>query len=449
VWLKVYTYEFKLKGREIRESFENLLFYDMLYELRSSSLQHESSEGEADPEMGINPDTFRAFIRGRIFTPEIEIPDGTLVTRGSSILGLGKTGEITFPAGTELVDCTGKIIVPGFIDLHVHGGGGFDFSDERGLLGAARFHASRGTTCLVPTLCPGSIPRMKGQLNLLGNGYPSEQKSGLPEILGLHMEGPFLNPGNRGTFDPDRLIPPRSGLVKELHDASEGKLCMMSLAPELAGSMDVVREIRDLGMIPALGHSDATYDEAQNAFSAGVCHVTHLWNAMRGFHHREPGCSMAALFDPDVSVELIVDGHHLHDATIKMIHRLKGPERMILVSDASPLAGKMKGSFIFGGQQVMVQNGRAVNNEGNLAGSLVTMGDALRKAVKWAHIHFRFAIRMATLNPARLLGVSNRKGRLFEGGDADMVVLNNSLEVESVYIGGIEVHQDEERAGRE
>lgn len=381
----------------------------------------------------------RAFIHGKILTPESEIEDGSLLTRGPFILAVGRSTEVPVPEGACVVDCTDKIVVPGFIDLHVHGGGGFDFRDEEALAGAARYHASHGTTSLLPTLCPDTLPRLEKQLSLLGKRYPSTGKGPLPEILGLHLEGPFLNPRRRGVFDPGFFAAPQPGMVRSLFEASGGTLRLMTLAPEIPGGMEAVEEITEAGIIASLGHSDATYEQSLRAFSLGVRHTAHLWNAMRGFHHREPGCAMAALLHPGISVEVIVDGHHLHEMTLQLIRRLKGAERMVLVSDAVPLSGLDQGSVLLGGRRVTVREGRAVDEEGNLAGSLLTMGGALKKAVQWARIPLKYAVRMATLNPARLLGVSQHKGRFFTGGDADLVILSEFIEVEAVYIGGTRV----------
>lgn len=386
--------------------------------------------------MGKSPDALLAFTRGRIFTPEMEIVEGTLVTSGSEIRSIGKSSETEVPSGAEVVDCSGKILAPGFVDLHLHGGGGNDFSNQEGLVATARFHASCGTTSMVPTLGPDRIPGLKHQLSLLGQGYPKASEGPLPEILGLYLEGPFLSPGQGGAFDVDVLALPQEGLIDELAEASNRTLRMMALAPELPGGTELVREVRDKGIIPCLGHTNASYDQALLAISEGVRHTTHLFNAMSGFHHREPGAAMAALLHPDVSVEVIVDGHHLHPATVQMVYRIKGAERMILVSDAVPLSGSKGGSFRFGGQEVEIRDGAAVNQEGHLAGSLLTLAEAVRMAVEWAGIPLMQALRMATLNPACLVQVENRKGRLFEGGDADLVVLSESLEIEAVYIGG-------------
>ncbi len=383
--------------------------------------------------------TRRAFIHGRIITPEIEVRDGALVIEDGQILSLGKASKTQIPDRTDVVDCAGKVLAPGFIDLHLHGGGGHDFLDEQGLVGAARFHASCGTTAILPTLCPDTLPNLKKQLSLFGKGYPANEQGSLPEILGIHLEGPFLNAKRKGCFDPDLFLPYQPGMVNDLSEASKGTLRLMTLAPELPGGMELIREVRDRGIIPCLGHSDATYEQTVEAVSAGLRHAVHLFNAVRGFHHREPGCAMAALLHPEVSVEMIVDGHHLHKAAVEMIYRLKSEDKVILVSDAVPLAGHHDGTFMLGGKAVKVEEGRAVNDEGSLAGSLLTMAGALKKTVQWAGIPLRDALRMASLNPARLLGLSNKKGRLFAGGDADFVILSESLEVQEVYIGGIPV----------
>jgi N-acetylglucosamine-6-phosphate deacetylase len=416
----------------LHKGFINHSFYDIFYKwLKDNCLSHPVQE--------YNIVTRRAFIHGRIITPEIEVADGTLVIEGGQILSLGKASSARIPDGTDVVDCSGKTLAPGFIDLHLHGGGGYDFSDEQGLVGTARFHASCGTTSILPTLCPDTLPNLKKQLTLLGNGYPASEGGPLPDILGIHLEGPFLSVKRKGCFASGSFSLFEPGMVKDLSEASKGALRLMTLAPELPGGMDLIREVSEAGIIPCLGHSDATYEQTIDAVSAGLRHAVHLFNAVRGFHHRAPGCAVAALLHPEVSVEMIVDGHHLHKAAVEMICRLKGEDKVILVSDAVPLAGHHDGTFMLGGKAVKVEEGRAVNEEGSLAGSLLTMADALKKTVQWAGIPLRDALRMASLNPARLLGLSNKKGRLFAGGDADFVILSESLDIQEVYIGGIPV----------
>ncbi len=378
----------------------------------------------------------RVFRHGTICTAEREIIDGALVTRGPRIETVGKASDVAVPADAEVIDCRGMILIPGLVDLHLHGGGGFDFAAPGELDGAARFHGMHGTTSLVPTLGPDTVPVLTDKLAALAASCRGGHADPRPEILGLNLEGPFLNPTRGGAFEAAALVAPDASLIAPLCDAAEGTLRLMTLAPELPGAHACIVALLAQGIVPALGHSDARYEEAKAAFGAGVRHVTHLFNAMRGVHHREPGCAAAALLHRAVSVEVIADGHHLHDATLEMIYRLKGVEGMILVSDAVPLAGSPHGSFIMGGERVHVQAGKATNESGRLAGSLLTLAAALRRAVQRAAIPFAAAVRMATLNPARLLGVSQRKGVLRAGADADVVIMNTSLDLQAVYIGG-------------
>jgi len=285
-----------------------------------------------------NADTILALTHGRILTPSREIPDGTLLVQKGRIAALGEASDLTVPSSSVEIDCGGKILVPGFIDLHLHGGGGFDFCESDGLTGAARYHALHGTTSLLPTIGPVERSELEEILARLAAGYPRDREGALPRLLGLNVEGPFLNPEKAGALGIDALSRPEPGDVKAFQDAGAGKIRLMTIAPEINGGMRGVREILDAGIVPALGHSEATFEEAVEAFSAGLRHVTHLFNAMRGFHHRRPGCAVAALVDPRVTVEVIADGHHLHDGTLKMIYRLKGAEGMALISDAVPSA---------------------------------------------------------------------------------------------------------------
>ncbi|NOY53991.1 MAG: N-acetylglucosamine-6-phosphate deacetylase [Deltaproteobacteria bacterium] len=378
---------------------------------------------------------------GKILTPLDVIPDGALLVEKGKIAALGEAANLPVPPGATRIDCTGKIMVPGFVDLHVHGGGGFDFNDAGGWTGAARYHALHGTTSLLPTVRPLPLPELEETLACLASGYPGTGDGPLPYLPGFNLEGPYLNPQRAGALGKDGLAKPRPGAVRALQEAASGRIRLMTIAPEIQGGMKAVSEILDAGILPVLGHSGASFEEAQAAFDAGVRHVTHLFNAMTGFHHRNPGCAVAALLDPGVTVEVIADGRHLHEATLRMIHRLKGAGGMIGVSDAVPLSGKGEGSFRMGGEEVTIRQGAAVNASGNLAGSRITLADAFRHLVEKIGIPLAEALSMMTLAPARLLGLSEGKGELLPGGDADVVVLSGTLEVERVLIGGVEVER--------
>ncbi len=383
-----------------------------------------------------NGGALRVFRHGRLYTPEREIADGILVIRGSRIERVGEASDNAVPPGADVSDCRGMHVIPGLVDVHLHGGGGFDVAAPGGVDGAARFHGARGTTAILPTLGPDTVPALGRKLAVLAAGFGESGPDPRPEILGLNLEGPFLNAKRGGAFQAVALASPDPALIDGLCDAAGGTLRLMTIAPELPGAQACIRALLARGVVPALGHSDASFEEADAAFTAGLRHVTHLFNAMRGIHHREPGCAVAALLHRDVTVEVIVDGQHLHDAMVEMVYRLKGAEAMILVSDAVPPAGARQGAFVLGGQRVRVEDGQAVNESGRLAGSLLTLADALRRVVQCGAIPFPEALRMATLNPARLLGVSERKGVLRAGADADLVILNASLELQAVYIGG-------------
>jgi N-acetylglucosamine-6-phosphate deacetylase len=358
---------------------------------------------------------------------------------GGSIRAVGSRSEIDIPRGCSELALTGKTIVPGFVDLHLHGGGGYGLSDRESIEGAIRYHGRCGTTAMLLTVEPLALPALKERLALIKECCSELRGDSLPEIIGIHLEGPFLNKERSGALSRMHFGNPDPALAGELIDASGGALKVMTLAPELPGGLDVIGTLREAGVIAALGHSDASYEEARAAFGAGVNHATHLFNAMRGIHHRDPGCAVAALLDPGVIVEVVVDGHHLHPGMVGMVHRMKGTAGMVLVSDAVALAGEPAGAFTMGGQRITVKEGRAVNREGTLSGSLLTMAEAVRNTVDYGTIPLGDAVKLAAGNPAKCLGIADRKGRLAQGADADFVVLNKSLEVDRVYIAGKEV----------
>ncbi len=388
-----------------------------------------------------NEENTLALTHGRIVTPLQEILDGTLLVENGKISALGESVDLPVPSGAAEIDCRGKIIAPGFIDLHVHGGGGFDFNDAGGWTGAARYHALHGTTSLLPTIRPLRQSELGVALARLAAGYPETLEGPLPCLLGLNLEGPYLNPQRAGALGTDTLVLPEAGAVQALQEAAGGRIRLMTIAPEIEGAMTAIGEALDAGILPVLGHSEASFEEAQAAFDAGVRHVTHLFNAMGGFHHRSPGCAVAALVDPRITVEVIIDGHHLHDGTVRMIYQLKGAEGMAPVSDAIPLSGKADGDFSMGGERITVRQGRAVNETGKLSGSLTTLADTLCHLVEKVEVPLREAISMMTLTPARILGLSEKKGQLIPGGDADLLVLSETLQVDKVFIGGVEVAQ--------
>jgi N-acetylglucosamine-6-phosphate deacetylase len=374
-----------------------------------------------------------ALTHARVITPETEISDATVVIEGGRIIGVDEGAS---PGNAEVRDLRGLMVAPGFIDLHVHGGGGFSLieGDAAQIRGFARWAASRGVTGFLATLLPEKRQRMyevvESTVGIVDNAPAGAR------LLGVNLEGPFVNPLRSGVLRSDAV---RAADVDELRKyllVAKGHLRITTIAPELPGAPPLIDAALAEGVVVALGHSDATYDEAMRAFSRGVKHATHCFNAMRPFHHRDPGCVGAALSAPDVTCELIADGAHVHPVAMEMLLRLKGIDKTVLVSDGIAMAGLGDGSFELQGQRIDVKDGVARRQDGTLAGSAKPLDAMVRNAVAWLPVSAAEAIRMATLNAASVLGLAEHKGRIAPGHDADIVVLSPDLEVEMTFVGG-------------
>lgn len=374
-----------------------------------------------------------ALTHARVVTPVEEIEDGTVVLAGGRIVSVGNDEP---PAEAETLDLRSQIVAPGFIDLHVHGGGGFSLigSEPQEVRAYARWAVGRGVTSFLISLVPGEgeelVRRIRAALPAIGGTTEGAQP------LGFHLEGPFLSRKRSGAFAAKWLRAPEVGELRRYLEAAEGHVRIVTLAPELPGGDELIAATVEAGAVAALGHSNATYDEARRAFALGVRHVTHCYNAMRPFQHRDPGCLAAALNAREVTVELIADGVHVHPGAMELLLRAKGVERTVLVSDGIPLAGAGDGVFDLQGEEIRVEGGVARRADGALAGSTVTMDEAVRNAAGWLPVSRAEAVRMATLNPAAVIGLDGRKGRVAPGFDADLVVLSPELEVEMTFVAG-------------
>ncbi|MGD2201538.1 MAG: N-acetylglucosamine-6-phosphate deacetylase [Candidatus Bathyarchaeota archaeon] len=377
-------------------------------------------------------------IRGTLLTPERIIPRGIVVVEGGKIKGI----EEEEPGSHDnLLDFEGCYIAPGFVDIHVHGGGGYDAMAPGGVEGLGEFLVGGGVTSFLPTTHTASREALReaveGMRGVIG------RVTGSAEPLGIHLEGPFINPEKSGAQNRAHIRPPDRGELKELHEASGGSLRMVTLAPEIEGVLEAVRWLSSEGIVPAAGHTDATHDELVAGIEAGVRHASHLFNAMGPFHHREPGAAGAALADDRVSVGLVADGFHLHPATLRLAAKAKGSGGVALISDCIAPAGLPEGVHMFGGLQVTVREGKSFLKSERLAGSTLRLGGAVRNMVRLAGFSVREAVEMASETPARIAGASNRKGRLAPGMDADIVVLSSDLSVQLTMVGGRIAHRRE------
>jgi N-acetylglucosamine-6-phosphate deacetylase len=359
----------------------------------------------------------------RVVTPARILAPGWVQVDGERIVDVGagdppRAVDVPLPAAT---------LVPGFVDTHVHGGGGasFDGGDPEAGATAVQAHRAHGTTTMVASL----VTERPEVLAASVTGLADLVDAGL--LAGIHLEGPWLSPRYAGAHDPDLLTSPTPQAVDALLEAGRGHVRMVTLAPELEGGLDAVRRLTDAGVLAAIGHTDASYDVACAALEAGAGVGTHLFNAMRGLHHREPGPGAALLEHPDAYVELIADGAHLHPAVVRLAASAK-PHLTVLVTDAMAAAGAEDGDYRLGPMRVQVRGGLAtLADTGAIAGSTLTMAAAVRYAANVAGLPIEEVVRAATATPAAMLGL-DRVGALRPGYFADLVVLDDALDVTRV-----------------
>lgn len=364
----------------------------------------------------------------RLVTPDGVIDDGWLEVETSRIAGLGP-GTPPRPADRDL---GGQWLVPGFVDMHTHGGGGATVvgADPEQVHTFVATHRAHGTTSIVASLITGYYDELEHDLGVLAE----LTDDGL--IAGVHLEGPWISPARKGAHNEAALASPEPAAVRRLVEAGRGSVRMVTIAPELDHGLAAVRELAGAGVIAAVGHTDATYDVTAQAIDAGASVATHLFNAMAPIHHRLPGPIVALLEDERVSVELVLDGTHLHPAIARHAQGTAGTARTVLITDAMAAAGGADGDYLLGELPVEVRDGVARLADGTIAGSTLTMDRAFRFAVHECGSTIEDAVAAASTNPARLLGLGERTGSLVAGLEADLVVLDADLSVQAVVARG-------------
>jgi N-acetylglucosamine-6-phosphate deacetylase len=379
---------------------------------------------------------------GRIVTPGGVLSPGWIRLAGEVIDAVGPGAVRDQPA----VDLRGKWVLPGFIDLHVHGGGGASFTEGAGgeARQAAEFHRGQGSTSVLASLVTAPLAELEARAVLLAD----LADEGV--LAGLHLEGPFLSPARRGAQDPRYMIAPDVAVFERLHAAARGHLRVITLAPELPGAIPVIKAATRAGVVAAIGHTDATADVTMAAIDAGATHATHLFNGMRPLHHREPGAVGALLDRAEVTCEVIADGVHLDDITVRLAARAAGPGRLVLVSDAMAAAGMADGRYQLGSMRVRVAGGVArlladpardagqagrAEGDGAIAGSTATLADVARHAIA-VGLPVTDVAAAASTTPARVLGLAGRTGALSPGLAADLVVCDDDFRPRAVLRAG-------------
>lgn len=370
---------------------------------------------------------------GRVFQDGRFVEAEVLVDAGR-IAGVAPGTDAAVAAGEASVDARGCYVVPGFVDIHFHGCRGADLCDasEEAIREIARYEASRGVTAICPATMTYPEDRLRSVAQAAAAFSPAPDEAAL---VGINMEGPFISPDRIGAQNPEYVQRADAAMLHRLQEAAGGLVKLVDIAPEEPGALEFVSEAAGEARV-SLAHTCTDYETAREAFERGARHLTHLYNAMPGLHHRKPGPIVAAWERPDVTVELICDGVHIHPAMVRLTFGLFGAERVCLISDSMRATGLEDGSYDLGGQQVEVCGNVATLADGTIAGSVTDLAACMRHAVLDMGIPLEDAVRAATLTPARAIGIDDERGSIEVGKVADLVVLDEGLNVKHVILRG-------------
>jgi len=374
----------------------------------------------------------RALVNSRILEDGGFTSGRAVLVDGSRIAAVVAEGDPRV-AKAERIDLAGARLVPGFVDCQVNGGGGILFNDDPSVesiraIGAA--HRPFGTTAFLPTLISDDFSVIARAIRAVRDAI----EAGVPGVVGIHIEGPFINEIRKGAHDSTKIRDLDARDVALLSSLQVGRT-LVTLAPEMT-TLATIRHLADEGVVVSAGHTNGTFDQVGAALRNGVTGVTHLFNAMSPFGHRDPGAAGAALADPDCWCGIIVDGHHVHPAALRIALACKGGRRFMLVTDAMPNVGTGMGSFDLQGRTVFVKDGRCVDEAGVLSGSALDMAGAVRNAISMLGVSLEKAVEMASANPAKFMGLAAELGRIAQGLRASFVVLDESLGVRETWIDG-------------
>lgn len=383
----------------------------------------------------------------RVITPYRIIDRGCVVVEGDSIKYVGK--DTGFAEELPGIDAEGNYIAPGFIDIHTHGGGGHDFMDGtlEAFLGAAEIHARFGTTSMLPTTLTSTYEELKSTFDVFQKA--KEMNTRGARLLGLHLEGPYFSMEQRGAQDPKYIRKPDPDEYLEILSLSQDIL-RWSAAPELDGALEFGRCLKRRGILPSIAHTDAIFEQVQEAFENGFTHITHLYSAMSGVRrinaYRYAGVIESAYLIDDMTVEIIADGAHLPSSLLKLVYKIKGPSKIALVTDSMRGAGMPEGESILGslknGQKVIIEEGVAkLMDRSAFAGSVATADRLVRNMVKLAGVPLQDAVRMMTATPASIIGKQHEIGSLEVGKKADIVMFDEDLRILMTMIGGQVVYK--------
>lgn len=363
------------------------------------------------------------------------------IEKGSVLIEKGKIKEIN-PSNvndTEVIDAEGLYLSPGFIDVHIHGAGGCDTMDGtvESINTIAKTIVEHGTTSFTPTTMTVAAEDIRKSMKVIKK--LKEEGTEGANVLGAHLEGPFISPKAIGAQNPNFLLAPSVENYNKIVGDYGDAVVSITMAPEVEGAKELIKYLSDNGVTVSMGHTKATYDEAIEGIKCGACHSTHLYNAMTPFTHREPGV-VGATFDTDITTETISDGIHISYPALRTAYKQKGTDKVLLVSDAMEACGMPDGQYSLGGQDVIVKNGAARLLDGTLAGSVLTLDKAVKNIYSNSNYPLNEVVRMATYNGAKHCHVEDHKGLIKEGYDADLILFNEDIEIQKVFVKGKKVY---------
>lgn len=378
-----------------------------------------------------------AITGGTVITPNELIPAGIVLCEDGQIQFVGASKDAAPEPDSRIIDATGQFVFPGFIDTHVHGSGGDDVmvSGAAGIQRAAKNMLRYGTTAWLPTTIAARHQEILFSITETRQAQITTEP--MAQILGLHLEGPYINIKFKGAQPDEGIRDPNFDELDELLEAAQGQIKVMTLAPELPGSFEIIRKLKANQIVASLGHSECDYETALAAIEAGATYATHLFNAMSGVHHRKPGLAACCLNEPGICAEIILDGVHVNPQMARLAARNKGREGLALITDATTAQGCGNGIYQLGKFQVQVKGALCTLMDGiTIAGSVLTMNQAIKNAVAFTEMNLVDIAYMAAMMPAKRCGVADGKGSLEVGKDADMAILKADYSVAATIING-------------